>query len=66
VPLPLGGGLLGWGPHGVGYHEHGFPLGPGPRGEAERGHTRVDPEHAGIEHLFSLFDAWLPVKHPRG
>jgi hypothetical protein len=50
-------------PHGVGEQEHQLPVTPGDGGEAERGYTRVDPEHAGIEHLFSLWDGRDGVKH---
>jgi len=39
---------------------------PGDRGQTERRHAGIHTEHARIEHLFSLFDARLPVKHPRG
>jgi hypothetical protein len=39
---------------------------PGDRGQAERQHTRVDPEHARIEHLFSLLDSRSLVKHLSG
>ena len=46
--------------------EHGLAVVPGDGGEAERGHARVDAEHARIEHLFSLWDAQSPVKHPQG
>jgi hypothetical protein len=38
---------------------------PGDGGESERGDARVHAEHARIEHLFSLCDARLSVKHLR-
>jgi hypothetical protein len=38
---------------------------PGDRRQAERGHAGVHPEHARIEHLFSLCEAHPSVNHPR-
>ncbi len=37
---------------GAGPHDHRLPIAPGDDREAEPRHAGVDPEHAGIEHLF--------------
>ena len=44
---------LGWrADHGVGPDDHGLPIASRDDREAEPRHAGVDPEHAGIEHLF--------------